>query len=220
MASVSSYDLFQAERPVDRRAVRRQQTVSEALGHALSIMAVEGVGAVSISEIARRMGLRGPSLYKYFGSLNDVYDALYAHGLAAHRQAIEDSLEGEAPGVPRIRALARASVRWSVNNSALAQLLFWRPVPGFEPSASTFAPSLETQQRVRAELAEAAGRKQLRQGADTDEALRLLTVVISGVFTQQAANQPHVGYDEGQFSRLTDIAIEMFLARYQPTRRT
>ncbi|HEV7207103.1 MAG TPA: TetR/AcrR family transcriptional regulator [Mycobacteriales bacterium] len=205
---------------VDRRAVRRQQTIAEALTYALAIIAEGGVGALSISEVARRMGLRGPSLYKYFPSLNAVYDALFAYGVAAHKNAIDGAMAARPPGVERIRALMQASVRWSVSNPALAQLLFWRPVPGFEPSAEAFAASLETQKSLRAELAEATRRKQLSAAANTDEAVRLLTVVISGLFTQQVANQPNVGYDQGQFSQLTDAATEMLLARFQPRRRS
>ena len=119
-----------------------------------------------------------------------------------------------------------ASGRWPGHRSAgvsatlrWPQLLFWRPVPGFEPSAATFATSVESLARVRAELTEAARRRQLTRHADSDEAVRLLTVVISGLFTRQAANQPDVAYDEGLFSQLTDDAIEMFLARYQTRRR-
>jgi AcrR family transcriptional regulator len=34
-----------------------------------------GVGGLSMSEIARLLGMRQPSLHKYFPSLHAVYDA-------------------------------------------------------------------------------------------------------------------------------------------------
>ena len=38
------------------------------------------------------------------------------------------------PPVAALRAGARAYVAWSLANPVAAQLLNWRPVPGFEPS--------------------------------------------------------------------------------------
>jgi hypothetical protein len=139
--------------------------------------------------------------------------------VAAHRRAWEEAIDGVTPGVERLRALGRASVRWAVNNPALAQLLYWRPVPGFEPSPAAFAGSVEQRKLVQAEFAAAVRARQLRSNPDPDEALRLFTVVLSGLTTQQMANQPGATYEHGLFSRLTDQAIEMVLNQYRPPRR-
>src|SRR2546423_326020 len=66
----------------------------------------------------------------------------------------------------------------------------------------------------------AVQRRQLGRRAAGDEAVRLFTVVISGLFTQQVANQPRVPYEAGVFTALTDQALEMFFDRYRPTRRS
>lgn len=190
--------------------------VDEALAHALALMTEEGVGALSISEVARRMGIRGPSLYKYFPSRHAVYDALFARGLAAEQAAVRAAVESTDRGVPRLRAGARAVVRWAVQNPVLAQLLHWRPVPGFEPTAPTFAPSVEDMSDLTAEFAEAVRLGQLAPAADSDDAVRIYTVVLSGLISQQLANQPGVPFEEGVFSRLTDVAIDQFLSAYAP----
>jgi AcrR family transcriptional regulator len=202
---------------VDRR---RQAVIEEALQHAVDVMTEAGVGAVSISEVARRTGMRGPSLYKYFPSLHALYDALFARGLAAEMAAAWAAAEAAEPGVEQLRAGARASVRWCVENPALAQLLHWRPVPGFEPSPAVFAVSRADMEQVRAVLAEAVRRHQLTPAADSDDAVRLCTVVISGLITQQLANEPGAAFEDGTFTRRTDDAIEMFLDHYRPRRRT
>jgi AcrR family transcriptional regulator len=201
---------------IPRIARRRAAVVDEALDHALAFMTAEGVGALSVSEVARRMGIRGPSLYKYFPSRHAVYDALFARGLAAEQAAVRAAAEATTRGVPRIRAGAGAMVRWAVENTALAQLLHWRPVPGFEPSAAAFAPSVEDMSDVRAEFTEAVRLGQLAPAADSDDAVRLYTVVLSGLISQQLANQPGVPFEEGVFSRLTDVAIDQFLSAYAP----
>ena len=195
---------------------RRAAVIAEALDHAVELMTAEGVGALSVSEVARRMGIRGPSLYKYFPSRHAMYDALFARGLAAQQAAVQAAIDGVDRGVPRLRVGAAAVVLWAVEQPALAQLLHWRPVPGFEPSPAVFARSVGEQSAVRAEFAEAVRLGQLAPSADSDDVVRLYTVVLAGLISQQLANQPGVPYAEGVFSRLTDAAIEQFLSAHTP----
>ena len=197
-------------------ARRRTAVIEEALDHAVALMGEEGVGALSVSEVARRMGIRGPSLYKYFPSRHAVYDALFARGLTAQQAVVRAAVDGLPRGVPRIRAGGAAVVRWAVEHPALAQLMHWRPVPGFEPSAAAFEPSLRDMDEIRAEFAEAVRLGQLAASAGTDDAVRLYTVVLSGLISQQLANQPGAGYADGVFSRLTDTAIDLFVSAHHP----
>lgn len=53
------------------------------LGPCTDIITEHGVGALTMSEMARRMGMRAPSLYKYFPSLHAAFDALFKRGLQA-----------------------------------------------------------------------------------------------------------------------------------------
>jgi AcrR family transcriptional regulator len=175
-----------------------------------------GVGGLSMSEIARRLGMRQPSLYKYFPSLHAVYDAVFARGLARSNTAVEAAAASLPGGVARIRAGAGAWLRWAMENPALAQLLVWRPVPGFAPTEATFAASVRQMEQVRAEFAEAVRCGELHPDAGTADALRLYTVVLSGVVSQQMANDPGARYDKGIFSSLIDPALDMFFARYAP----
>jgi AcrR family transcriptional regulator len=199
-----------------RVARRRAAVVEEALDHAVALMAEEGVGALSVNEVARRMGIRGPSLYKYFPSRHAIYDALFRRGLLAQQAAVHTAAMAAPPGVARIRAGALALVRWAVDNPALAQLMHWRPVPGFEPSRETFELSVRDMALAREVFAEAVRLGELAPAAATDDGLRLYTVVLSGLISQQLANQPGVPFDEGDFSRLTGDAVDLFLAAHPP----
>ena len=200
--------------------MRRQQTIEEALDAAVAIMEEAGVGGLSMSEIARRLGMRQPSLYKYFPSLHAVYDALFARGVAGTDAAIQAAVAEGPRGVVTIRAAGRALVRWAVENPAQAQLLYWRPVPGFAPTAATFAPSVALMDQLRASFAAAVRAGELHPKAASDEAPRLWTIVLSGLISQQMANEPGAGYDTGMFTSLTDAALDMFFARYAPPRGT
>jgi AcrR family transcriptional regulator len=199
---------------MNRRLLRRQQTIEEALDAAVAIMEEAGVGGLSMSEIARRLGMRQPSLYKYFPSLHAVYDALFARGVERTGAAIQAAV-GEGPrGVVTIRAAGRALVRWAVENPALAQLLYWRPVPGFAPTVATFAPSVRLMGQLRAAFAAAVQAGELHPKAATEEAPRLFTIVLSGLISQQMANEPGADFDTGMFTSLTDAALDVFFARY------
>lgn len=202
-----------------RLLVRRQATLDEALQHAADIIATDGVGAVTVSEIARRMGMKAPSLYKYFPSRNAIYDALFARGSASLTAYVDDALAGLDPGLERLFEGSRAVLRWTVANTGLAQLMFWRPVPGFVPSEASFAPSQALWQRFRDDLAAAVRRRELAPAADSDDAMRMLTVVIGGVGSQQMANDPGAPFDAGAFTRLTDQVLAMFASHYAPSRR-
>src|SRR3954453_10022798 len=82
--------------PVDRRQRRRLETIEEVLDIAVAIMAEEGVAGLSLGEIARRMGIRPPSLYVYFPSKHALYDALFKRGWELLLAAMEESLTTDA----------------------------------------------------------------------------------------------------------------------------
>ena len=85
------------QRP-DRRARRRQETIEEIPRHRLEIMTEEGVNGLSLAEVARRLGVQPPSLYKYFPSLMAVYDALFRRGQVEHLAIMRNAMSAAAPG--------------------------------------------------------------------------------------------------------------------------
>ena len=124
----------------DRRARRREQTRSEILDHALQIMAEDGAAGLTMARLARAMEIRPPSLYKYYPSLLAVYDALFCRGQLANLQALREGMRGAAPGMDAAAGAMEATGRWAAANPILAQLLFWLPVPGYQPSAEASPP--------------------------------------------------------------------------------
>ena len=203
---------------VSRVEARRAAVLEEILGHAVDVMTEQGVGALSLSEVARRMGMRTPSLYKHVASLQDLRDALFSRGLVESLAAVESATTSAEEGWPRIRAGAEAVVRWAVAHPALAQLLYWRTVPSYEPAAEAFRPSRDDADRLREELRAAVRLGQLSPAADSAEAARLYTVLLSGVISQHLANQPRQSFGRGDFTRLLPAALDMFAARYAPER--
>lgn len=199
----------------DRRARQRAATIDEALAHAVDIMTADGVGGLSVSEVARRMGMRPPSLYKYFDSLHGIYDALFERANGEHLDAVRKATARLHDDEARLVAGAEATVGWSMKNPALAQLIFWRPVPGYTPSSQAYASARETLTELQAVIAAAIDHGSLRRDTDIDEFVALYTIAVSGIVSQQLANEPNVRFASGRFSRHTPQVVRALLSHYR-----
>jgi AcrR family transcriptional regulator len=198
----------------DRRARRRRETIEEILDIAETVMTEEGVNGLSLAEVARRLGVQPPSIYKYFPSLMAVYDAVFRRGQVEHLAVMRDAMTGAQPGLPALTAGLEASGRWALANRAIAQLLFWRPVPSFEPSVAAFEPSIEMVAMQRRALAEAVAAGQLGPGANDDEAVYLISTLIVGVLSQAMANEPDLPWGEGRFTPTFPKLMKLLVAVY------
>ena len=92
---------------VDRRARRRQETIEEILDIATDVMTEEGVNGLSLAEVARRLGVQPPSIYKYFPSLMAIYDALFRRGQVEHLEVMRQAMAGAEPGLDALTAVSR-----------------------------------------------------------------------------------------------------------------
>jgi AcrR family transcriptional regulator len=201
----------------DRRQRRRQETISEVLDVALQVMAEQGVAGLSLGEVARRMGIRPPSLYVYFDSKNALYDAIFARGwgaLGTEMDPIVDCVDSDVRAY--LLRNAEAFVRWSVEHPAYSQLMFWRPVPGYEPSPEAYEPAVRLMERGRTALVALRDRGALRADADVDELVRVWTIAISGVVSQQLSNAPTERFEDGRFTTVLPQVVEMYLRFYTP----
>jgi AcrR family transcriptional regulator len=199
---------------VDRRARRRLETIEEILDIATDVMSEEGVNGLSLAEVARRLGVQPPSIYKYFPSLMAIYDALFRRGQVAHLEVMRQAMAGAEPGLAALTAGLEASGRWALANRPTAQLMFWRPVPSFEPSADAFAPSVEMVSLERAAMADAVDAGQLGPEADSEEAVYLVSTLIVGVLSQAMANEPDLEWGKGRFTPTFPKLMKLLAAAY------
>jgi hypothetical protein len=120
------------------------------------------------------------------------------------------------PGWAALTAGLEAIMRLGLDHQVAGQLLNWRPVPGFEPSAEAFAPSIELVADIRRLLAAAVGRGEVHPAAASEDGAALLSVLVAGVMSQQLANQPRASWDQGRFTRLTPRVLQLFQCAYPP----
>ena len=187
----------------DRRADRREATKAEILDAAWALVREHGLAALSLRDLAARVGMRAPSLYQYFSSKNAIYDAMFGQGT---RQALELMTEdiGDAPTREMLREIAVRMFDFTTSDPARAQLLFQRTIPDFEPSPEAYAPAVAMFNRVHELLTS--------HGITDPAAMDLWTALISGLTNQQLANEP--GGD--RWGRLIDRTVDMYLANVAP----
>jgi AcrR family transcriptional regulator len=188
----------------DTRAARRDATRDRILEAAWELARRDGVAAITLREVARRVGMRAPSLYTYFGSKNAMYDAMYADGAREMATTLASRRESSDPR-EALRHRMRLFTGFCVADPVRYQLIMERPIPGFEPSPESFQLTVAALAGTRADL-EAAG-------VHGEAALDMFRALITGLVSLQVANDP--GGD--RWTRLQDGALEMFLAHLADT---
>lgn len=161
----------------EKRTRRRR----EILDAAWEIATESGLGAVTLHEVARRVGIRQPSLYGYVQSKLDLYDAMFAE---AYEELLVRLDAAPAVGTAReqLLRLSRVVLDFVVENPPRQQLLFQRTIPGFEPSVASYALAERAMRRMRSLLAAA--------GSTSQSLVDALTAVVAGLGSQQIANDP------------------------------
>lgn len=158
-----------------------------------------GIGGLSLHALAREVGIRQPSLYAYFESKHALYDAMFDDG---NRQLLERLDALELPGDRRaaVKAFMRAFVDFAVEDPARSQLLFQRPIPGFEPSAESYEHAQAVLSRA-VDLLQAAG---LESQADVD----CFVAMVAGLIDAQISNDPAGDRWTRHLDRLTDMYLD------------
>lgn len=192
-------------RPRNRRAERRDATKAEILDAAWEIVRAEGLGALALRDLARKVGMQAPSLYQYFESKHAIYDAMFAQ---ANQVLVEriDQLGESGDAEEDLRRGSRIFLEFAVEDPARYQLLLQRTIPGFEPSPESYGPAVALLQRGAQQLAAA--------GIDQPHAVDMWTALVAGLAAQQVSNEP----GGTRWVRLLDEAADMFLAYMRPRR--
>jgi AcrR family transcriptional regulator len=187
------------------RERRRESARAAIVAVAWAAVREEGLAGLSMRDLARRAGITTPTLYAYFGSKNDIYDAMF--GQAAEEFAAcmaapygtDDPREILVAGVHRFAGFC-------VGDVVRYQLLFQRTIPGFEPSAESYAPAVRALEGSRQRLA--------LNGVTDPRHLDMWTALTTGLVSQQVSNDP--GGD--RWTRLIEEFVAIFLAHCQDNR--
>ena len=183
----------------DRRAKYRESTRREILDAAWQVARTQGLAALTLREVAARVGMQAPSLYSYFDSKHAIYDAMFAQAWQEYGTAAA-AVRQNLPPSPRaaLKVMAHHFFDYAVADLARHQLMNQRILPGFHPTAESYAPAVSVLDGLKAVFD--------RLGIQDQDAVDLYTAVIGGLVEQQWANDP----GGNRWAHLLDRAIDMF----------
>lgn len=203
--------------PDERRRRNRDEMTSAILDAARQVMREEGVAALNLQEVARRLGIRAPSLYEYFDGKMALYDALFRLGVRIWAERVEDlSLREYASPWELLRAIAEAYVDFGDEYPEMYKMIHERHVPGFEPSPEALTESVRL-----TELGVQALKPWIDSGAlvtdlSPEEAFDLFIVVLHGLTGTHVAGEPGDRGPDSRFYKLIPHAVALFQAAWSP----
>jgi AcrR family transcriptional regulator len=191
-------------RPAEGRvALRRKRTEDAIVAAAWDLVHAHGLTSLSMRELGDRVGMKAQSLYSYFASKNDIYDAMFREGQIAFTAATAttaDDVGRDASAEAELRLVAHRFFDFCTGDPARYQLMFQRLIPDFVPSPETYSLAVESLERARNRIRGA--------GLDPDRDLDLWTALLNGLVDQQLSNDP----GGNRWERLIDDAVDMFFA--------
>jgi AcrR family transcriptional regulator len=109
-----------------RRERLRADTLAEIREHGLAQIAKGGPTALSLTGIAKAMGMSGPALYRYFASRDDLLAALAEESWADLADTLTEAAKRAQPATPegRLRAALNATRLWALGRPHLYRLVF------------------------------------------------------------------------------------------------
>ncbi|MFL6026453.1 MAG: TetR/AcrR family transcriptional regulator [Friedmanniella sp.] len=184
---------------------RRAAALESIVETAWELARENGLGGLSLRDLARRLGMAPASLYSYIDSKHGLYDAMFAQGyralLAREAPAHSDDLRTV------LHNGAVFYVQFALEDPVRFQLLSQRTIPGFEPSEQAYALAQEAYDHAYSALTAAV--------EVTQEDLDLISAVVSGLISQQIANDP----GGTRWVRLLDDAVDLLVPRLKQRRK-
>lgn len=200
----------------DWRTRRRAESVDEIVAVSLRHMSLEGAGGLSLSAVARELGMRTPSLYTYFPSKAALYDELFRRGWVEYAEATRPApITAETNMRAYLAAGLLTSLEWAQTHRANAELMFWRPVPGWEPTPESFAASLVAIRNVTDVIGSAQQLGLLTSEVETEEIVQVIGVVSMGLVSQHLSNEPRIPARDGRLARYVDTLADMVVGQYE-----
>lgn len=203
-------------KPKSRRQQKRDATIEEILTIARDEMRAHGVAALSLGTIARRMGIKTPSLYHYFSSKDAIYDELFKRGFQQYGRISHQRMASRT--ILSLRDLFIEGIadymRFAQENPDLYQIMFQRPVPGFVPSPESYQVSLNLLADFYNFMHELIATSDLKTNLPTNQAVDLLIATMHGLTEMHLANNPEQPVGQGRYGRLIPAAVDVFFAAW------
>lgn len=204
---------------MDRRRRFRQQTIDSILDAARTLMREEGVPALNLNEVARRVGMRPQSLSEYFPNKAALYDTLF--GIAIHRMREGDdrAFAEHAPDWDRVRAWFENRLAFAEEHPELYHLAIDAPVPGFVPSEENRQAIRELLQSARRGIADVIDAGFMEPGVPPNQAFDILLTARHGIIAEASGKGPAFPERSARFRNLIPDVIAVYRAAWDPRQK-
>lgn len=196
--------------PSVRRRRNREAMIQAILETAREIMREEGVAALTMHELARRLEIRPPSLYNYYNSKIEIYDELFRLGFQLFSRAMQEAADAAGSTFDDMQRSMEAYMNFALQNPELFKLCFERHVPGFVPSQESMKVVNRTIESAMLRINLWTERGGFDPKIPMDKAFDLVNAMMHGLVSMHLANDPHLPIGEGRFGRLIPDAVRVF----------
>jgi len=183
---------------------RREAKVAAILESAWNLAREHGIAGVSLHALAREVGMRQPSLYAYFDSKSELYDAMFADG---NRRLLQQLDLIKLPRDPRaaLKKFLAEFVALALEDPARYELLFERRIPGFTPSPTSYLLA----EAVLGRAYEFINKVGVTKQGDID----CMIAMVAGLMEAQLSNDPGGNRWIRHLNRLVDLYVDDVLER-------
>jgi AcrR family transcriptional regulator len=199
----------------ERRQRNREEMRAGILAIAREIMREQGVTALNLNEIARRVGITPPALYTYFPSKMALYDALYRMGIRLFVEADAELWRTTAPDWERIHAWFAQRLALAQEHPDLYHLVFDVPIPGFVPSPESLEEVRRLYDAIVAGVAEVIAAGAMRPNLSPEQATDVLLAMRLGVVAAHLGKERRLPPPE-RLARLVPEIVAVLRAVWQP----
>jgi AcrR family transcriptional regulator len=201
----------------ERRLRYRQETVAAILAAARAVIQEQGVAALNLNEVARRLGVSGQALAKYFPNKMALYDALFLLGHRLFREAEEQVWQTTRPDWERIRQWFEVRLALACEHPDLYHLIWESSVPGFVPSEASLEDIRLMLAAARRMIGEVIAAGNLDAGLPSERVVDILMAVRHGIIAEHLGKRDFLPPGSERFSGLIEPILAVFEQAWRST---
>lgn len=194
----------------ERRQRYRQEMVDAILTTARAVMQEQGVAALNLNEVARRLGMSGQALARYFPNKAALYDALFLMGHRLFREAEEELWQTTKPDWERIQRWFELRLNLALENPDLYALIWGSPVPGFTPSMDSLEEIRKILDGARQGIGEVIAAERIDANMPPEQVVDVLLAVRHGIVAETMSKRTILSPNSTRLSGLIANILPVF----------
>ena len=133
------------------RAQAREQMQASILRIGREELAEKGAAALSLREVARRLGVVSSAVYRYVANRDELLTLLLVDAYDSLADAVDRELDAAESPAHQVASIGRTMRSWALAHPEQWGLIYGAPVPGYQaPEASTGGPGTRVMTRFLA----------------------------------------------------------------------